>query len=464
MVPVDGWQWPIYIEAMVSGNQTGKTLLIAIIILWANTYKIGVDRADQMAWLRSPYAWYHLGPDQNTSYLPLRDIRLILDSSHPAQYDKEQGTYRKCLLPAQIVKFTKIETYYEGLEFLNGAVVQFRTTDEKAKALQGRRAWGITYDECAYEDHLKSVIDDTLIMRLVTTGGPLILVSTPNGMNDWFEVVEDIKDQAHPTLDDRVWVTEDVVDGRKNVLVYATTYDNVGYGVSQAQVDLRENTMDAQAKDRALYGAFLEPEEAFFVPAANILTSFRKDLRLGDDPVANRPYVIFWDPSAASDPSAGYVLDVSSKPWKVVAEMYEQRPRGIHSLISEMIGVHTKYTMAKARAITGYDATGMGGKIVKQLLGDLRPSRPMDFSGTSKLKTDVFGNLRAALLSGDLLIPDSLTGLKREVLNYKLDDKKIRQDRVFALAGAAWIASKGFGGNTSASFSPHAMASRGLWR
>jgi hypothetical protein len=466
LVPLDRWRWSVYQQALVSGNQTGKTLGIAILILWANHNKIGVDPSDGRTWLDSPYNWYHLGPDQNTAYLPLRDIGLLLKGTHPAQLDKTTGKYRKCLLPEGFVSFKNVETYYDGIEFWNGAVVQFRTTDDKAKALQGRRAWGISYDECAYEDHLSTVVNETLLMRLISTGGPLILVSTPNGINDWFEIVETIRDAGkHPSLEeDQVWITEPTADGRRDVLVWATTYDNAGFGLSADEIKRRE---DSGVSAQTLRGMFLEPDEAFFVPSASILEAFREDAQLEAGPEPKHRYVIFWDPSVASDPTACYVLDVTREPWRVVHEVWERKPTGIASLIRQMFGLHTQYQGEKnsSASITGYDSTGMGGAIIRQALVGLHPTRPLDFAGTSRTKDDVLGNLRMALLSGRLVVPASLMGLRREILNYRRDDKKITQDRVIALAGAAWIASKGFSGAMSASFSPHARVSNEpMWR
>jgi len=464
LTPAEMWRWTIYECDVVSGNQTGKTLGLAILILWACHNKIGVDPSDQKVWLDSPYNWYHLAPDQNTAYLPLRDIGLILKGSHPAQYDKATGKFRKCLLPEQFVTFKKIETYYDGIEFWNGAVVQCRTTDDRAKALQGRRAWGISYDECAFEDHLKDVVNETLYMRLISTGGPLILVSTPNGINDWFEIVEAVKDNGHhPSLnEDQVWVTEPV-GGRKNVLIWATTYDNAGYGLSVDEINRREDTLDEQAKEQALRGAFLEPAEAFFVPSEQTLKAF---LNLPSDvpPEPQHNYVIFWDVSVASDPTAAYVIDVSATPWRVVHETYTKRPEGIQKLIPAMFGLHGLYASEGGASITGFDETGMGGAMVRQMLTGLTPLRPLNFAGTPKTKIDVLSNLRAALLKGALLIPESMTGLKREILNYRLEDKKITQDRVIALAGACWIASKGFSGVSRAAFSPSARVTTASFR
>lgn len=453
--PVDQWRWQQNRIIHLAANQVGKTLGLAILILWANHNKIGVDPSDHEVWLKTPYQWFHLAPNQQTAYLTLDDITLLVKGAHPAQYDKATGEYRKPRLPEAFFTFEKVEQYYRGLTLWNGAIVQFRTTEDKVKALQGRRAHGISFDECAYEAHLIEIIDATLEMRLISTGGPLWLVSTPNGINDYFEIVTDLKEHGRTSFDGRVWTTDD-----KRALVWSTIDDNVGYGLSQSEVDRKEATLGETIKEQALRGAFLEPAEAFFVPAVEVEKAFRP-IPAYVEPIPGRVYVVFWDPSVASDPTAAYVLDVTAKPWVVVQEVYNRKSQGVHELVSRMQEVHSSRgnaedpaTRIRSSVITGFDETSMGGAMIRQMLSRMSPQRPINFGGTGQVKLDALTNLRAALLSGDLIVPDEYIGLKREILNYRLADKDITQDRVMALAGAAWIAAKGFSGVMKAAFQP----------
>lgn len=433
--------WLYHQVVHVAANQTGKSLGLAILILWAACYKIGLPTADPKRWLNTPYYGFHVAPQQAQAYIPLGDIRLLVTGSHPAQVDP-------CRFPAALVQFEKIETGYDGFTTLTGAVVQFRTTDEKAKALQGRRAHFISFDEAAFENHLKVVINEALSMRLISTGGPMWIVSTPNGINDFYEIVEEIREGGAPLPDvDRVWTTDDAA------LVWSHIDDNVGYGLTAAEVERKERDLDPDTKEQQLRGAFLNPSEAFFVPTDRVLQAFVKGLPEYVEPIDGHRYIVMWDPSISSDPTACYVLDVTRKPWVVVQEIWERKPHGFVWLISRMREVHADRNTGTAKAMTGYDATSMGGKIIKETLINLRPSKAVDFGGGGN-KLDILGNLKAALLNGDLIIPEAMVGLKREVVNYRLDDTKIQQDRVMALAGAAHLASKGFSGNQTARFAP----------
>jgi hypothetical protein len=454
----DGY-WANRYSIHVAANQVGKSLGCAILVLWATIYKFGIDTTDPDRWMEAPYIWFHVAPSQNQSYIVLKDIEMLTRGAHPAQINP-------CRLPPELVTFTKVDTYYDGFVTALGAEAQFRTTEDKARALQGRRAHGITFDEAAFEIHLRQVLNEVLSMRLASTGGPLIIVSTPNGINDFFEIVEAVKDHGAlvPDTGGQVWVTDD-----GQAVVLSTVVDNVGFGLLPEEVERQERELDPATKEQQLRGAFLEPTEAFFVPQADIVKSFRT-IPEYVAPQAGHVYVTFWDPSIASDPMAGYVLDVTRKPWRIVQEVYERKPSGFASLISQMYGIHAQRAAAfdqlrgKSANLTGYDETGMGGKIIAEQLSGISPRRGLDFAGMGRIKMDVLVNLRAALLRGDILIPLGLVGLKRELLSYRLADQRILNDRVIALAGAVWLASKGFSGVATARFDPGVSVSKAAHR
>ena len=442
----DGWKWAWQQTIHVAANQIGKTLAVAILLLWACIYKIGVDTSDMKGWLERPYLWFHLSPTQQQSYHALNDARLLIKGAHPAQADR-------CRLPAGLCWETKVATYYDGLEFWNGAVCQFRTTDDKASALQGYRANGISVDEAAFEDHLKVIVNETLMMRLISTAGPLHMVSTPNGMNDYFDLVEEVRKHTD-SPEERVWVDRD----GKSAVCWSVISDNVGFGITQAQVEHMEANLDPATKEQQLRGAFLEPAEAFFVPGDKILQAFTRHLPEEQKPLAGHRYVAFWDVSVSSDPTVAIVLDITKKPWKGVYFRHYPRPMGITQLLNEMQMLHTHYNSATdtrrlmpvSRCTTGYDATSLGGVMFKQMLRDLNPSRPVNFGGPDK-KLKMLTVTRAVLTKGDLLLPDTWTRLRQEVLSYRLKDDKLRQDSVMALTGATEVANAGVGMGVSRS-------------
>lgn len=465
----DGWSWRLKLVIHVAGNQIGKTLGIAVLILWACAYKIGVpspelgsSEKDYKDWLSHPYTWFHLAPTQQQAYIPLDDIVLIIQGAHPAQ---ERSGLKYRWLPG-LASESKVEQYYRGLTFWNGAVCQFRTTEDKAKALQGRRAAGITYDEAGLDDHLKPVVNEVLMMRLIAMGGPLLLVGTPNGINDYYEFVQSVTQSPTVTSpEERVWLSD------VGVVCWSIVEDNVGFGLSRAEVDRMERDLDETTKEQMLRGAFLEPAEAFFTPSALVMSAFIKKLPELQSPLPGHVYVIAWDPSVASDPTAGVVIDITKEPWVGVAITHYKKPLGVTELIQKIIATHLLFNSAvdergilpKSRAITAFDASSMGGQIIRQLLASVKPQRPINFGGPAKLP--MLTNLRAALVQKKLIMPDSWMPAKRELLNYRLKDEKLRQDVVMALAMAADVASRGFSGQTSRPFNVSGRVSASpAWR
>jgi hypothetical protein len=454
MVKDNGWNgWRKKRVIHVAANQCGKSLGVAIVILWATLYKIGLDFDNAESWSRAPYNWYHVSPTQQQSYIPYKSIELLVRGDHPAQVNG-------CKLPAGLIRFDKQEQYYEGFTTYAGATAQFRTTDEKAKALQGRVAHGISVDEAAFEDHLREVVNEVLMMRLISTGGPLIIVSTPNGINDFFELVQEVIDNgtrpedADP--DDQVWEDNDGA-----LVVWSTVADNVGFGLTQGEVDRMEATLDPSTKEQQLRGAFLEPSEAFFTPSSVVTDIFVPYLPDEQVAIIGHKYVIYWDPSIASDPTACIGLDVTQEPWLGVYFRHYMRPPSVTELINDMTGVHHTYAGARdirgknqSYALTGFDATSMGGSILRQELSRINPLRPVDFAGPSK-KVAVLTNLRAAMASRRVLLPKGWHRALRELMNYRLKDEKIQQDVVMALGGATYLASRGFSGEVSRPFSVH---------
>jgi hypothetical protein len=443
----NGWQWMYRRVVHVAANQIGKTLGLAILILWAANSKMGVRTGNWDYWFSQPFKWYHLAPTHPQALYTYKDMLALIQGSHPAQFDRETGERRKIRWPEGFAKEVKFDGQYPGFKLWNGAEIHFRTSDEKAKAIQGVRAHGISFDEAAFEDWLHEVLDQAVKLRLVSTGGPLWLVSTPNGINDYYEVVMAVQQAGTQTFHERVWEAP----AQRWALVWSYITDNVGYGLTQEDVDFMEEDVDPATKEQQLRGAFLEPVDAFFVPSQNILESWIPGLTGRQGPQNNHRYVIFWDPSVSSDPTVCIVLDVTRKPWKGVWMKRWEKPMSANTLLEEMLKVHQHWNTAPnrkgfpPRAITGFDATSMGGKILTQQLEAMAPKRPLNFGG-GKVKLNALTNMRAALSRHDIWLPADWLRLQREVLSYRLDDKKLVQDCVMALAGALYIAAQGFSG------------------
>lgn len=452
--PVDGYKWRYKRVVHLAANQIGKTLGLAIMILHAANYKLGLPYHDWDFLWSSEWKWYHLGPKQGTADLTRQDLISLVNGNHPAQYDKDgkrRPGYR--WVPGLANTDVKFDRYYPGILLWNGSQIHFRTTEDKAAALQGIRANGLSVDEAAYEPHLLHILNGTLKMRVIAKKGPIWLVSTPDGINDYYEVVTDIKQQGVNDTHPRVW------RGRRMALVHSIVQDNVGYGLDEDEVAEAIAEDDAMA-GQTLRGEFLTSQDAFFVPIEVVLKAWVKGIPTQDRPRNGHRYVIFWDPSVSSDPTVVTIFDVTREPWRGVYYQRWEKPLGIRKLIPEMFRLHAEWNTAQSmvggwgpRAITAYDATSMGGAIIRQELATLTPQRPLNFAGKN-MKMNALTNMRAALSKRRVVIPEQWLRLQREVLNYRLDDAKLVQDSVMSAAGGLYIAAQGFSGAQRRKFDP----------
>lgn len=450
-----GYEWVFRRSIHVAANQIGKTLGLAASVLWAANYKIGVANDDWDSWLNGQYNWFHLAPTYVQSMLLFNDIKALAEGKHPAQMDRDTGTFRKVLWQPGLAVDRKIDGTYYAIELWNGSRIHFRTSDNKAKSLQGVRAHGISFDEAAFEDHLLAVIDQAVKLRLISTGGPLWMVSTPNGLNDFYQVAQEVLNNSLSTAE-RQWESEE----RRLSLVWSHMSDNIGFGFSQDDADFMELDVDPATKEQQLRGAFLEPQDAFFVPVSDIEKAFRP-MPQEVAPENGHQYIIFWDVSLASDPTVCVILDVTHEPFKGVYYRRWEKPMPFRELVTEMTRLHYYYNTPvqysagnPPRAMTGFDASSMGGVAVRQELSGISPMRPISMSGSSRMKTEMLINLRTMMATRQLLLPDKWTQLKREVLSYRRDDDKLQQDSVMALTGAAKIAQSGYSGSRRARFDP----------
>jgi len=151
-------------------------------------------------------------------------------------------------------------------------------------------------------------------------------------------------------------------------------------------------------------------------------------------------YVQGADPALTFDSTWSLVLD-STDPNRVTgvsARHQDGRATGpaIALLVTQQ---HVAYHDPGAyhTCATGVDTTGFGGALFRDSLPI--PIKSVEFGGTRGRKLKLLIELKRALETGKLRFPRAgpwLT-LRRQLLGYKLDDKKLQTDAVMALA-VAW--------------------------
>jgi hypothetical protein len=306
---------------------------------------------------------------------------------------------------------------------VGGASIHFRTTQDRAKALLGKDMNGVSFDEAAFEPHLVMIYQEVLNLRRLSTGGPLHFIGTPSeGINDYAELWE----RGNP---------ENPAKDEKFISFRLSTRDNIGYGLTQDNFDDVVRQQAEYLIPQNIDGFFIEARDAFFW-SQSILASYRT---LEDDlkPTKNHRYVQGVDPGISHDATWAITLDITERG---KLRGVRVRKRGGKQSISAVVNMvregHLLYSQDGAFCTTIVDSTGLGGRLFQQEFSMIRPLRGFDFGGTKSKKVELLNDLKAVIDKGQIEFPmgGPWDELKRQLLIYKLDDKKLEQDAVMALA------------------------------
>jgi hypothetical protein len=427
-----GWRAAYLTIAVSAGNRAGKTLALAILILHNTLYKMGLQPPDSnderslMTYSKAEYLWFHFGIQQETAELVFNDILRILSGTHEAQ--KNRGCPLADELGRDVAETSK---KYRGdypwvvfHEVLGGGEVHFRSTSERAIGSLGRDMHGVSFDECAFEPQLEFVVNEVLHLRRLGTGGQLLLVSTATeGLTSF----ADIWSQGDPEYADRK---------ASAMSLKISTRENIGYGLDQETFDRLVADMPPYLIPQNIDGGFVESRSAFFGSQA-VDAMFSADLPEEDLPRQQHRYAQGVDPALTYDSSWAITLDMTDARHLTGVRARRKSGRQTTLSVSAMVSEgHRSFSSAHTWCSTVLDATGFGGKVFKDLLADLHPLRCVEFGGTRSKKLRLLLDLKSSIEGGKLKVPRSglwLT-LRRQLLGYRLEDRKLETDAVMALA------------------------------
>ena len=449
---------------LASGNRAGKTALLAVLIIYCCIDKtnqrppaMGVaTEAQTDRFLRSEYHWYHFGISQEVADLVFNDIVRLLSGTHGGQSNG-------CPLTTRLGPIAKWQTKeygdYRWVQFdagVGGAQVHFRTTGEKALGSLGKDMHGISFDEAGIERNLPFLVKEVFGMRRMGTGGQLIMVSTPSE-----ELGSDFAD---------MWSFGDPQGQHKLTSwrsMRMSTRDNIGYGISQEMFDRLVADMDERTQRQNIEGEFLQTTGAYF-NGENVEECFIVGMPERSRAVARGVYLQGIDPAKAADSAWSIILKVvennddPDKPFLV--GVYAEQKKGQKSTPELVSLAEDGYLQFSGRngtvCYTALDATGFGGKMFREAIETSVPNLTnVEFGGTIQKKRMLLGDLRTLIDEGRLLLPDE--GVWREVrkqlLRYKLEDRKLVQDAVMALVCAVFLLRRNpLGSREAVEFNPYA--------
>lgn len=444
------WRAAYLTLALSAGNRAGKTLALAILILHSCFYKMGVRPPDPTsdqsihAWLVREYEWYHFGIQQEVGDLVFMEIDRLYRGEHEAQ----EG--RGCPLSAHIgdqwlTTDKKWRGEYRWVSFakeLGGAQVHFRTTSERALGSLGKDMSGVSFDECGFEMNLTFIVNEVLHLRRLSTGGQLILISTPS---EGFTQFADEWRKGDPDDPERL-------PGHMSLRM--STRDNIGFGIDAIIFERLIAAMPESLVPQNIDGYFIEGRKAFFNGEA-VDRAFVDSLPYKARARRGHRYVQGVDPAITYDATWGFVLDTTDP--DAIYGVDVRRKTGKQTVLSVVALIteqHEAYDTQTSQCVTGCDVTGFGGKVFRDLLRNVSPFRGVEFGGTKSRKVKLLTDLKGLLEQGRLRFPreKEWLGLRRQLLGYRLDDRKIEQDAVMALAVAVKMALTSGGTETDAEF------------
>jgi hypothetical protein len=417
-----------------SGNRAGKTLILDVLTAHASLYKYGQmppDTTDPKALAKHAarrYAAYHFGISIDVAELVGEELRAILAGTHVAQRD---GCPLTDAMGMGVAEFTGARgaLHFAWHPMFGGGTIDFRTTGERAIGQLGRDMHFISFDECGFEPNLNFIVDEVLHLRRLSTGGQLVMVSTPSeGFNQWYDQ----------------WQKGDPDDPQRDpdkLSMRMSTRDNVGYGLDAATFGRMVDGMPPHLVAQNIDGYFIEGDRGFF-DARAVDACFTDGLPHRQEPMARGRYVQGVDPALVHDATWSITLKV--EPGQPAIGVLARRLEGKQTVV-KVTGLvrdtHAHYSEGTARCDTGLDTTGMGGKVMRDMLSDINGIRQVDFGGIGRRKLTLLTDLKGLLESGRMRFPRSgiWLELRRQLMGYRIDDKKLATDAVMALAVAARV-------------------------
>jgi hypothetical protein len=428
----NGWMAAWLTFCLSAGNRAGKTLGLAVYILHSTFYKIGTQPPDwsneRSVWtyVKSDYQWFHFGIQQEIADLVFHDIVRIKGGVH-----ESQGT-RGCPLVELIGEdVMEVSRKYRGdypwvvwHPVVGGAEIHFRSTNERALGSLGKDMHGISFDECAFDPALQFIVDEVLHNRRLGTGGQLILVSTAT---EGMTAFADLWALGDPEAPDR-W------PGRMSMRM--STRENVGFGLNEEMFTRLIAQMPDYLVPQNIDGFFIESQKAYF-GSRSVDACFVDGVEEETPPVAGHRYTHGVDPALTYDSSWSIVLDITDRQRILGVRVRRKTGRQTMLSVSAMVQEgHRAYNTGKTWCATLLDATGFGGKMMKDAVGDIHPLRAVEFGGTKSKKLKLLYDLKGEVESGRLVLPrvGMWLAVRRQLLGYRLDDRALEQDAVMALA------------------------------
>lgn len=426
------------VNFLLPGNSYGKTELIARSVIYKAWFKDGPYRPNTFEdWLQQEYKG------------------LVASYNYPIAKESfdRLNAYSKHREPFKALIKQVLHSDPVSIELVNGSLVDWGSLAEDGKLVEAARRRFIYVDEAGHIPDLSATFDNVLFPRTMGVGGQVHLFGTPKAHSDPYllEVFEKGKDGKDPfyysqpgsVFENEFWPEEE----RQRVLAnprYVKGWNEDGtpiltpigrqvingefviiggYFFSRPHVN-RIFTGDHEVKWADENTFYADPQPGhLYMGAFDLAGNRRKRRRKGKQ---------------GSDATVGFVIDYTTRPWKIVAYIYiEAGDMDWQQKYEVMSDVFHRYSMPYLLI----DATGQIDSVQEALQTRGVEVEGVHFGGSSGKKYDMLRNLQLCMEldteghKGILRSPP-IPRLKHELDHYMLPDEDIQQDCVMALAMA----------------------------
>lgn len=305
------------------------------------------------------------------------------------------------------------ETPFPLIHFVNGSEITVRTSARDGIYLRGHKFHRLILDEADYLS--ERFVNEVARMTLADYNGQLVLISTPRSR----------RSIVYTEL-------QNGLAGKPGVYAQTgATFENPN--ISHEYIASLKERLTQAAWLREVEGQYADDDSAVF-RWEDIQAAYEDaDWRLGEkrDKAA---YVIGADLAKSMDWTVITVLDITQKPYRVVAfDRFQRQPWPV--VVERLRQAHTEYQPVRMLI----DATGVGGAVLDEVR-DIAQG----FVFTARTKVDLITNLQLALEKRFVKLP-FIRELVDELQNYEWDDTKLETDCVMSLALALWAAGREIG-------------------
>ena len=435
------------INILRPGNRWGKSLILAVKHLWQCICKPQLDGKvnTYSDWLKVEYQTLNFGPtyELGRGVLQLaRDIaqgNLLLSNGKTNDSNLKDWAITEDKSDSQILPC---------LGFKNGSVLLGRSYSEMGTAFKMKSIAYLTGDECADINELWTFTNNTLLPRIVSLNGQIDFAGTPQPEGiDYMGMI----DTAQQDMKRKDWKENGHYYTQKGSM-----YENIF--LPKETIEEIEEMADLSMREQIIRGEYVEIGEKWFgfERIKNAIDKELEILAMGE----GGKYITSVDFAGGESQWADYTviltIDYRNEPYRLV---YFNRFKGGD------IPIPAQYKLVedvreKFPGILIIDNSSLGGRNAQAFLGHLKP---IGFDTQPKLKSEMLATLKITFDGGQnqkfrrqrenvdghwvernenwgLIKIPSIPNLINELVNYRLDDTKLRTDCVMALGMAIhWI-------------------------